>query len=102
MAHYLVKAKAKGNLAELKERLERSEIVKMHPFGKALNYSLNNARLDKNGYAVWEEEDYCSPPLAMERADVLDDYFSDLSVKHVDKGEGWRGLETLPKLFNSP
>jgi hypothetical protein len=46
----------------------------MRPFGQALQYSLENARIDTENrdYALWIEEDYCSPPLAMEREGVLD------------------------------
>ena len=32
-------------------------------------------KLRDDGYAVWEEEDYCTPPLAQERAAVLDGFF---------------------------
>jgi len=45
------------------------------PFGKSLQYSLENARLDDDDdgeFAVCIEEDYCSPPLAMEKEAVLD------------------------------
>jgi len=49
--------------------------------------------------AVWEEEDYCAPPLAQERAAVLDDYFHDLRVEKVKEGEGWSKIEALPRLF---
>jgi hypothetical protein len=45
----------------------------MKPFGSALNYSINNTKLDNDdGYAYWVEEDYYSPPLAIERREVLD------------------------------
>ena len=40
----------------------------MRPFGRSLTYSLEHARLRDDGYAVWEEEDYCAPPLAQERS----------------------------------
>jgi hypothetical protein len=30
------------------------------------------------------EEDYCSPPLAMERESVLDQYFNDIEVLRVE------------------
>ena len=73
----------------------------MQPFGNALHYSLENARLDPQGWAVWEEEDYCRPPLAQERAAVLDTYFTDLGVERVEKGEGWEEIETLPKFWES-
>lgn len=50
MAYYLVKAKyQKDLLAELQTRLDSGEINKMRPFGTALQYSLDNARLDPQG-----------------------------------------------------
>lgn len=102
MAYYLVKAKFKKDLlAELRSRLDSGEIRGMRPFGSALQYSLDNARLDPQGQAIWEEEDYCRPPLAQERAAVLDTYFTDLSVEPVQEGGGWEQIETLPKFWNS-
>lgn len=100
MAYYLVKAKARSDqLEELKERLESEEILAMRPFGQALDYSLTHARLDPQGWVVWEEEDYCRPPLAMERAAVLDGYFTDLRVEPVRQGEGWQQIDHLPRLW---
>jgi hypothetical protein len=102
MAYYLVKAKVhKDLLTELRTRLDSGEINKMRPFGTALQYSLDNARLDPQGegWTVWEEEDYCSPPLAQERAAVLDTYFTSLGVEQVQQGKGWASIESLPKLW---
>jgi hypothetical protein len=99
MAYYLVKAKAKDQLGELKTRLESEEIRRMRPFGQALDYSLRNARVDPAGWTVWEEEDYCHPPLAMERAAVLDTYFTDLSVEEVDEDAGWQRIDHLDRLW---
>lgn len=104
MAYYLVKAKYHQNLLnELRNRLDSGEIKKMKPFGQALQYGLDNARLDpeENGFAVWEEEDYCRPPLAQERAVVLDAYFTDLEVEVVKEGEGWEKIESLPRLWKT-
>jgi hypothetical protein len=102
MAYYLVKAKFhKDLLTELRSRLDSGEIVQMRPFGKALQYSLENARLDPQGWALWEEEDYCSPPLAQERAAVLDTYFTDLGVERVNKDEGWEQIESLPYFWEN-
>jgi hypothetical protein len=98
MAYYLVKAKG-HHLAELRERLDNGEIEKMRPFGLSLYHGLDNARLDPSGWTIWEEEDYCSPPLAMERAAVLDTYFTDLSVERVNRGEGWQKIDELPPLW---
>ena len=99
MAYYLVKAKPKGDMQSLKTWLDSGEIKKMRPFGTALDYSLNNARLSPGDWVVWEEEDYCVPPLAQERAAVLDKYFSDLAVQTVKQGDGWKRIEELPGLW---
>jgi hypothetical protein len=100
MAFYLVTAVPdRGRLDELGRRLARDEFVGLRPFGRALSHSLKNARLRKDGVAVWEEEDYCDPPLAEERAAVLDGYFRDLAVETVEQGMGWRKIESLPRLF---
>ena len=99
MAYYLVRAKAQNDLQSLKADLDQGEIAQMRPFGTALDYSLRNARLDAEGWVVWEEEDYCHPPLAMERAAVLDRYFRDLSVLKVELGDGWKQIDQLPSLW---
>jgi hypothetical protein len=102
MAYYLVRARPDHDrLEELRQRLDRGEIVQMRPFGRALDDSLRRARVDPDGWAVWEEEDYCQPPLAMERASVLDDYFSDLSVEPVAKTAGWQRVDELPSLWDA-
>jgi hypothetical protein len=100
VAYYLVQAKpVEELLPELRERLDKDEIRVMRPFGQALQYSLENARLQDDGVAVWEEEDYCSPPLAQERAAVLDTYFRELNTERVEKGKGWKQIESLPGLW---
>ena len=73
----------------------------MHPFGRALDYSLRNARLRDGEVAVWEEEDYCRPPLAMERAAVLDAYFEDLATDPVAEGQAWQQIDALPPLWEA-
>ena len=99
MAYYLVRAKPRAaRLQELEERLRAQAFVELEPFGLALTQGLRNARIEATG-AVWEEEDYCSPPLAEERAAVLDAYFDDLTVEPVAKGAGWRRIAALPRLF---
>jgi hypothetical protein len=99
MAFYLVRAQPRAaKLAELEERLRAQAFVDLEPFGRALTQGLRDARLEAAG-AVWEEEDYCSPPLAEERAAVLDAYFDDLTVEPVSKGGGWQRIAALPRLF---
>jgi hypothetical protein len=84
MAFYLVTATPREDrLAELRERLARNEFVALRPFGRALSSS-----------------DYCSPPLAEERAAVLDRYFEGLSTEEVVEGSGWALIGVLPALFS--
>jgi hypothetical protein len=100
MAYYLVRARAKRELLpELEHRLRESAFLGLRPFGRTLSASLSNARIAEDGLAVWEEEDYCRPPLAQERAAVLDRHFDDLAVEPVREGEGWRRIGALPRLF---
>ncbi|MCZ6530973.1 MAG: hypothetical protein O6949_11700 [Chloroflexi bacterium] len=103
MAHYIVRARPiQELLPELQELLASGEIDVMRPFGGSLQYSLENARRQDKDWAIWEEEDYCTPPLAQERAAVLDRYFTDLTVQNVSRGEGWEQLEELPPLWDRP
>lgn len=102
MAYYLVRAKPiQGLLEELRQRLDTGEIRVMRPFGQALQYGLENARLEEDGLAVWEEEDYCVPPLAQERDAVLDTYFRELTVEPVEKNKGWEQIESLPRMWQA-
>lgn len=99
MAYYLVKAQLKTELAaQLRAQLDSGEIRAMRPFGIALHDGLDGARLEGE-WVVWEEEDYCRPPLAMERAAVLDTYFTALSVEAVERAAGWARIQSLPRLW---
>jgi hypothetical protein len=103
MTFYLVRAKPKKeHLGSLKEELNSGKISRMRPFGQALQYSLENARIDDENrdYVLWVEEDYCSPPLAMEREGVLDRYFNDISVERVEsEDEAWSSINDKPRLW---
>jgi len=100
MAHYLVTAKPKSDrLADLLANLRERTYGDMRPFGRSMTHSLESARLREDGYATWEEEDYCSPPLAQERAAALDEFFDELKVTAVKEGAGWEEIEHLPRLF---
>jgi hypothetical protein len=101
MALYLVSAKSKKELTDLRKEMDSGKISKLRPFGQALQHSLENARIDnKDGYALWVEEDYCSPPLAMERESVLDRYFNNITVERVEsEEEGWNRINDKPMLW---
>ena len=102
MAERFVRARPRNRLAELRKRLDSGEIEAMDPFGRAMTRALEKARFDpETGEAVWIEEDYCSPPLAMERAEVLDDYFAEINIvkEEVDETAGWQRIDDLPGLW---
>jgi hypothetical protein len=102
MPYRFVRAQPKRDrLSELYDRLDDGEIAEMQPFGNAMTKALQDARFDPEiGEAVWVEEDYCSPPLAMERDEVLDEYFDSLTIvdEDVDEATGWNRLNELPHL----
>jgi hypothetical protein len=100
MAFYLVTARPKPDrLQVLLGNLRENAYLSMRPFGKALTHSLRNARLREDGFATWEEEDYCTPPLAQERAAALDEFFDELDVTPVEQGTGWTQIAGLPRMF---
>ena|SRR5690625_3065871 len=104
MAHYIVRARLKSERAEeLKERLESGAFDDIRPFGRTLSQALRRAHRDPDtGETVWEEQCFCSPPLAAERVAVLDRYFDDITTDEVHAGEGWRRIEHLPRLWKEP
>jgi hypothetical protein len=101
MALYIVRAKPrKDKMNNLRKELDSGSISNLRPFGEELHHGLDNARTD-DSYAYWVEEDYCSPPLAMERASVLDRYFDDISVEPVGSDEqGWNKIKDKPALWH--
>jgi hypothetical protein len=101
MAYYLVTATPNWELeTELIDKLKTRAFEPLRPFGREIMKALTKARLLENGAAVWEEEDYCNPPLRAERAAVLDRYFTDITVQDMgDKGNGWKRIYKLPRLF---
>lgn len=101
MAFYLVEATAdEDRLGALRGWLDSGEISRMEPFGETLQHALENARLREDGKIVWEEEDYCRPPLAQEKEAVLNEYFTDISVEAVERGDGWKRINDLPLLWD--
>lgn len=100
MAYYLVRAQPKPErIDELAEKLRQGAFTSLRPFGESLSQGLNGARWEAPGMAIWEEEDYCSPPLAMERVAVLDHYFDAITVERVKRDEGWARIQPLPAIF---
>jgi hypothetical protein len=99
MAHYLVRATPKDNLDDLKAKLDNEDIAKRRPYGGEMQQALERARRTENGDAIWEEQCFCTPPLAQER-EVLDVYFENLTTERLAAGEGWQQIDALPSLWD--
>lgn len=97
MAHYLVKARPE-KLDELREKLDAGDIRAEQPFGGEMDQALRKAKLRPDGWATWEEQCFCTPPLNQER-NVLNLYFSDVTTETVSRGEGWAQIDDLPPLW---
>ena len=102
IALYIVRARPKNDLSGLRKELNSGEISRLRPFGKTLQYGLDNAKIDsKDGYTLWVEEDYCTPALAMERESVLDRYFEDITVQLIaSEKEGFDRIAQFPGLWS--
>jgi len=46
MALYIVRARPKNDLSGLRKELNSGKILKLRPFGKTLQYGLNNPKID--------------------------------------------------------
>lgn len=99
MAYYLVKAKP-SDLESLRTKLDNGEVQAKRPYGEEMHQALLKARVTKDGWAMWEEKCYCNPPLKQERS-VLDQHFTDLTTKSLEKNEGWKQIEDLPSLWKT-
>jgi hypothetical protein len=100
MAYYLVQGRVEEKSeGDLKDKVRHQAFLSLKPFGKALSFGLENARIDEKGAWLWEEEDYCNPPLKQEREAVFDQYFSNIKTQKVAEGEGWKKIKHLPRVF---
>lgn len=100
MSIYIVRARMKKDLSELRKELESGKISKLQPFGETLSYGLKNARVTNDRCVLWIEVDYCSPPLAMEKVSVLNKYFDDITVEPVrSEEEGWNRINQMAQLW---
>lgn len=89
---YHIRAKFREQTAaEFFARLTDGTIENQEPDGRELVASMNRAVVAKNGIIEWSEMCYCAPPLAHERATVLDAYFDEITVEPIDSYESYHG-----------
>lgn len=102
MTFYEVRAKPRDNLSDLRYDMDHGMIHTLIPFGKSLQHSLENAKVDNDKNAIWIEEDSNDPPLASEREAVLDRYFNDIQIIAIGSEEdGWTRIKNNQSLWEA-
>ena len=89
---YRIQARFNQNKAkEFYTKLTNGTIEKQQPDGRAIVDGMNRAVVDASGLIHWSELCYCNPPLAHERATVLDHYFSDIETEPIGTSQEYVG-----------
>lgn len=101
MTFYKVRARPRDNISELRYDIDHGMIHTLIPFGKSLQQSLENAKVDNNKNAIWIVEDNSDPPFVSEREAVLDRYFSDIQIEVIgSEQDGWNGIKNNQSLWD--
>ncbi len=79
-------------------RLTDGSIAAQRPDGAEILASMERAVLADDGRTEWTERCYCDPPLAHERATVLDAHFEDFLIEPVDAYEKLTGVPFMDHL----
>ncbi len=86
---------------ELRRRLDDGSIAAQQPDGQEIVASLYRAVVAGTDEVRWSEMRFCDPPLAHERATVLDHYFDGIDTEPIEYYERYVGepfVEHLQKL----
>lgn len=96
---YHVKARLRGETAAaLLAKLTDGSIEKQRPDGAEIVASMKRAVVNSDGEIEWSEMCFCNPPLAHERATVLDTYFSDITTRPIEAHESFSGRSFIDHL----
>jgi len=76
---------------EFYQKLTDGSIQNQKPDGPEMVDSMHRASIEKSGLIMWSELCYCDPPLALERSTVLDNYFTEITIKPIDDYEEYEG-----------
>ena len=103
MAIYLVTARFKTDTAaELRRKLDDGSIAAQQPDGQEMVDSLHRAVVSESGDVRWSELCYCDPPLAHERATILDHYFDDIVTQPIEDYQEYEGRPFMEYLEAQP
>ena len=106
MAVYHVTARFRTDTAaELRRRLDDGSIAAQQPDGQEMVDSMHRAVVTDSGQVTWSEQCFCRPPLAHERATILDHYFDDLTTEAIEDHQQYEGrpfIEYLDATVEAP
>ena len=106
MAIYQVTARFRTDTAaELRRRLDDGSIAAQQPDGQEMVDSLHRAVVTHSGQVKWSEQCFCQPPLAHERATILEHYFDDLTTEALEDYQQFEGrpfIEYLDASVETP
>ena len=88
--------------AELRRRLDDGSIAAQQPDGQEVVDSLHRAVISESGEVQWSELCYCDPPLAHERATILDHHFADIITQPIEDYQEYKGRPFMEYLKARP
>jgi hypothetical protein len=89
---YRVTARFRTDTAtELRDRLADGSIAAQRPDGQEIVDSLHRAVMTDTGDVQWSEMCFCDPPLAHERATILDHYLDVVATEPIANYEPYEG-----------
>jgi hypothetical protein len=101
---YHVQARFRADTAaKFLTKLTDGTIGNQRPDGAELVASMERAVVNEQGRAEWSELCYCEPPLAHERATVLDLHFEDIRTEPIEAHAQYQGqafMEYLNELVS--
>lgn len=96
---YHVRAKFRSETAaEFLTKLTDGTIANQRPDGPELVASMDRAVVNAEGQIEWSELCYCDPPLAHERATVLDVHFEDIWTYPIESHVQYEGQPFMNQL----
>jgi len=96
---YRVRARLRPGTEEgLLRRLTDGSVERQKPDGEEIVESMQRAVVTDAGEVVWTETCYCDPPLAHERATVLDHHFDSIETEATGGYERHQGKPLMAHL----
>ncbi len=100
---YRVTARFRNDTAaDLRRKLDDGSIAAQQPDGREIVDSLHRAVVTRSGEVQWSEMCFCNPPLAHERATILDRYFDGVTTEPIEAYERFDGEPFMEHLQSLP